>query len=438
MTDIFFYNIPAFLIALGVIVFVHELGHHVVAKFFGVRVLTFSLGFGKRIWGFEHGGTDYRISAVPLGGYVRMSGEMPEDRSADPGDFLNKPRWQRILVYLAGPAMNVILSVGLIAGVFTQGIEVQALQGVPPIIGSVGEGSAAERAGLLPGDLVKTVNRQEVATWSDLEFYVSISPEKPLSLEIERNGQILTKELVPDKLTRNEIGDAGFFPQLQLRISEVIIDQPAHRGGVLPGDVPVRLDGEPISSDREAFIRHVEERVGQPVQIDVRRGDETVSLTVVPADVDGKGRIGVYLGFYRPLPIGEAIVESARFNVEIVEKTFIVLGKLFTREVKAKSALSGPIEIGSIAGRALKQGFKELIFIMGFLSISIGVMNLLPIPILDGGHIVILLTESLIRRDLSMAVKERFSQVGLLLLTLLMAMVIFFDLSKNLPGLFDS
>ena len=149
--DTFLINAASFLFALCVIVFVHELGHHVVAKIFGVRVMVFSLGFGKRLWGFEHSGTDYRVSAVPLGGYVRMGGELPDERTGHPSDFLSKPRWQRVLVYLAGPAMNVVLSVALIAGVFTAGFEMQAMQGMPSVIGSVEDGSAGAQAGFTAG-----------------------------------------------------------------------------------------------------------------------------------------------------------------------------------------------------------------------------------------------------------------------------------------------
>lgn len=430
-------SIPAFLFALGVIVFVHELGHHLVAKIFGVRVLTFSLGFGRRIWGFEHGGTDYRVSAVPLGGYVRMAGDLPEDHSGQPDDLLSQPRWQRILIYLAGPAMNVVLSVALIAAVFMHGFPVQGLQGAPPVIGIVGEDSPAAQAGLVPGDRIVAVDGQAIELWGDLEFTVTTSPEKTLRVAFERNGEKLETDLTPNKVSRHEFGDAGFFPKLRLRLSVVFEDTPASRAGFQSGDAVIRVDGEPLSSPRD-FVDRIEPKAGQQVAIEVMRGEVLETLTVTPDDVDGKGRIGVQLGFFRPLPFGEAVTESVHYNIDIVDKTMQVIGKLLTREMKAKSALSGPIEIASTAGRAAKQGFKELIFIMGFLSISIGIMNLLPIPILDGGHITILLIESVMRRDLSMVVKERFSQVGLVLLTLLMAMVILFDLSKNLPGLFGS
>ncbi|MEO1088285.1 MAG: site-2 protease family protein, partial [Acidobacteriota bacterium] len=366
-----------------------------------------------------------------------VAADLPEDHTGKPDDLLSQPRWQRILIYVAGPAMNVVLSVALIAAVFMHGFPVQGTQGAPPVIGIVGEDSPAEKAGLEPGDRIVAVDGEKVELWNDLEFHVTTSPEKTLRLSVDRNGEAFETELVPNKVTRHEFGDAGFFPKLRLHLSVVYEDTPAHRAGFRSGDAVMRVDGEPIFSPME-FVESIEPRAGESIAIEIMRSDALQTLDVVPDDVDGKGRIGVQLGFFRPLAFGEAVVESVRYNIDIVDKTIQVIGKLLTREMKAKSALSGPIEIANTAGRAAQRGFKDLIFIMGFLSISIGIMNLLPIPLLDGGHITILLIESVMRRDLSMTVKERTSQVGLVMLLLLMAMVIFFDLSKTLPGLFGS
>ncbi|MCP3959211.1 MAG: RIP metalloprotease RseP [bacterium] len=429
-------SIPAFLFALGAIVFVHELGHHVVAKSFGVRVQVFSLGFGKRLWGFERKGTDYRLSLVPLGGYVRMGGELPEERTGDPSDFLSKPRWQRVLVYLAGPAMNVVFSVVLIAAVFMVGIEMQAIQETSSVVGTVEEGSAGAEAGLERGDRIVELNGKRVEKWNDVGFIFATSPERPVEVVLLRDGQTLTVSLTPVKVPRYEYGDAGIYPMRQLRFSKVLPDTPAERAGFHAGDEVRQVDGRNMS-DVEAFIVYVQERASTEMVIQVLRKGELVDLTVVPADVEGKGQIGVEIGSYRPLPPGEALVESVRFNYDILDKSIQILGKLFTNEIAPKSALSGPIEIAAWSGRAARRGFKELIYMMGFLSISIGFMNLLPIPILDGGHISILLVESVIRRDLSMILKERITQLGFMMLMTLMAVVIFFDLSKNLPGLFS-
>jgi regulator of sigma E protease len=428
-------NVLAFAFALGVIIVVHEAGHLLVAKAFGVRVLTFSVGFGKRIWGIRRGETDYRLSAVPLGGYVRLGGENPDENTGDPREFLNKPRWQRILVYLAGPAMNLVLSLTVIAALFMIGINIQGLQDVPPVVGLVEKDSAGARAGLLEGDRIISVDEKPIELWKDLEFAIATAPEKPLRLEIEREGRRQQLVLTPSMVPRYEYGEAGLIPKLRLKLSVILEDRPAARAGFLSGDAILGVDGVAITTDRE-FVQAIEGKAGQKVEIEILRAEQVMRLSVVPEEVDGKGRIGVQLGLYRHLPVGEAIVESWKYNLEIVDKTFEVLGKLFTREIAAKSALSGPIEMAKLSGEAAQQGIDSLFFMMAFLSISIGILNLLPIPLLDGGQIFILLVESVLRRDLSLRIKERFAQAGFMILMVLMATVIFFDLSKNLPSLF--
>lgn len=429
----------SFLIALGVIVFVHELGHHVVARLCGVRVLVFSLGFGKRLWGFEHNGTDYRISAVPLGGYVRMSGELPEDSSGDPGDFLNKPRWQRILIYLAGPAMNVVLSIGLITVLFSYGIFNQALyEKGSTVVGFVAEGSAGEEAGLQTDDRIVQVGRNKVDKWSDLSFEIGTSANKVTRVVIERDGEPLALSLTPTPDPKYGYGEAGIAPKLKVRMISILEDEPAAQAGFQPGDQVLSVDGEKVDRLQD-FIAYVKERADVEIAIGVlREGQEkTISVTpqVIPGDEEGNARIGVNLGYHRELPFFEALTTSAEFNYDIVRQSMVIIGKLFTRDVPVKSSLSGPIEIAVISGEAARRGIDDYLFMMGFLSISIGFMNLLPIPVLDGGHIMILLIESTIRQDLSMVVKERITQVGFMMLMTLMAVVIFFDIAKNLPNL---
>ncbi len=444
--EAFLTSVPAFLFALGAIVFVHELGHHLVAKLFGVRVLVFSLGFGKRLWGFERRGTDYRLSLVPLGGYVRMGGELPEERTGDASDLLSKPRWQRILVYLAGPAMNVVLSVALIAGVFMAGIEMQALQDIPSVIGVVEEGSAGEAAGLQPGDVIVRIDGQAVDKWKDVAFVFATSPERPVVLELMRDGGAVRAVVTPSTVPRYEFGDAGIYPKLLLRLSRILPDTPAQRAGFKSGDEVRRVDGR-VMSDVEEFITYVQAHADTEIQLEVLRREtspwkgaqeQRITLPVIPEDASGKGRIGVEIGSYRRLSMGEAVVESVKYNIEIIDKSIQLLGMLLTNDIAPKSALSGPIEIAAWSGRAAQRGFKDLLYTIGFLSISIGFMNLLPIPVLDGGHISILVVESLMRRDLSLGIKERITQLGFMMLMTLMAVVIFFDLSKNLPSLFGS
>jgi len=428
----FLFNSAAFLIALGAIVFVHEMGHFLAAKLFGVQVPVFSLGFGKRLWGFNYRGTDCRLSALPFGGYVRLDGEIPDERNDDPNAFLNKPRWQRIIVYLAGPAMNGVLSVALIAGVFMAGFEAQALQERPSVVGWIQDDGPAQAAGLKVGDQILTIDGHEVDQWKDVSFAFMTAAEKPVEVSVERAGERFTTTVTPIKVERYEYGDAGIGPELEVRITQVVKDRPAARAGFRSGDLPHTIDGQPVGGWK-GFVAHIESHPGVAVNVGVLRNDQLVQVIVTPeADEEGLGKIGVYGGIFRKLPLGEAIVASARFNVEIIQRSVQILGKLLTNDIKAKSALSGPVEIAVLSGEAAKRGIRDLLFTMGFLSISIGFMNLLPIPVLDGGHISLLLVESVLRRDLSIRFKERVSQLGFMMLMTLMAVVIFFDLTKIL------
>jgi regulator of sigma E protease len=243
-----FIYIPAFLFALGIIVFVHEWGHHIVARLCGVRVVTFSLGFGKRIWGFMHRGTDYRISIIPLGGYVRMGGEMPEEHTGDPTDFLSKPRWQRVLVYIAGPAMNVVLSLTLTTLVFMHGIDIQALQELSSEVGVVEAGSAAEKAGLLVGDHIVKMDGEPVDKWKDVGFIFATSPNRPVEVEYLRGEQIHKTTVTPAETERDNFGDAGIFAKGKFRLSDIMKGTPARRAGFKSGDEPRAIDGRPIVS----------------------------------------------------------------------------------------------------------------------------------------------------------------------------------------------
>jgi len=425
-------NIGAFIFALGVIIFVHEAGHLVMAKIFGMRVLAFSLGFGKRIWGFERGGTEYQVSLIPLGGYVRLGGEDPGEVSDDPHDFMNTPRWQRILVYLAGPAMNILLAIVLIALVLMVGIQVPSLREIPPVIGGVESESPAAEAGLEVGDRILAVDGTEVTKWDDVYFVFVTSPERRLLLSIDRGGEQLELAITPEKIPKYEMGRTGAFPTFLPRIAQVVPNSPAAAAGFEPGDEIVGADGRELSQWQE-FVNHIEERPGQLVTVTVLRGGQQVELRVTPADESGKGKIGVMHGYFQRLPPHLALVESVRFNWDMARQTLTVLGKIVTRQMAAKSALSGPIEIAALSGAAARSGFKNLVQLMGLISISIAILNLLPIPVLDGGQITILLFESLRRRDISMPVKERINQVGLVMIVLLMVVVLYFDIVKNVP-----
>jgi regulator of sigma E protease len=426
-------NVLSFVFALGVIIVVHEAGHLLVAKAFGVRVLTFSVGFGKRLWGFQRGETEYRVSAVPLGGYVRLGGENAEESTGDPREFQSKPRWQRVLVYLAGPAMNVVLAIVLFAALFMVGIEVMNLPDMPPIVGGVEEGSSAAQAGLQRGDRIAAVNGEAVDNWQQVLMALLTSPDRPLRLSVERGQRTFEATVTPKRMPKYETGDsAGIYPAIRPQITRVMDGSPAAAAGFQPGDEIRSVDGRPIA-DSQDFVGTIEKQAGKAVIIQVLRDGRPVDIAVTPRDEGGVGRIGVGIGFFQRYGFSRALVEGVRYNVQIVKDTFAIIGKIFSRQMSAKGALAGPIEIAAQSGAAARTGFKQLLHLMGFISISIAIMNLMPIPILDGGQIFILMIEGVIRRDLSLRFKEVVSQVGFVMILLLMLMVIWFDAMKHLP-----
>lgn len=436
MSD-FLTNTIAFIFALGVIIFIHELGHLLIAKLFDTRVKTFSLGFGKRLFGFERGETDYRVSLIPLGGYVALGGEQPEDATGDPREFMSKPRWQRILVYLAGPAMNVVLSVGLIAGAFMIGVQLPNLSAIEPVVGEVEAGSSAATAGIEAGDRIVAVEGETVESWETVIFTLLTSPAKPVELELERDGETFTARVVPGKVPGYEVGDsAGLVPSFLPEVIALIPGKPAEAAGLLPGDKLKSTDGRPIGSVSD-FIQFVEEHAGEEIRVEVERAGQRLVIPVVPQEQAGVGKIGASIGIsntFQKYGPGRAFAESWRENLSIVQQTFALLGKIVTGQLSARGSLGGPIEIAAQSGAAARRGFSYLLYFMGFISISIALLNLMPIPLLDGGQILVLLIESVIRRDLPLKVKEAIAQVGFVLIMLLMVVVIYFDLARRMGG----
>jgi regulator of sigma E protease len=431
-------NALAFLFALGVIVFVHEAGHYLMAKAFGVRVQVFSLGFGRKLFGFRRGETEYRVSWVPLGGYVNFAGQDPGDRTDDPREYLNRPRWQRVLILLAGPCANVVLAVVLVSIVFMTGFAARDSNDAPPVVGMVESGSPAEKAGLEAGDRVVAIEGEAVENWQDLMFAILTSPEKPLAVEYERIAspglppERSTATLEPERVPRDEVGDAGVHPLVV--VGEVLPGSAAEVAGIRVGDAVLEIDGKGIESF-SALRAQVVDRAGQPLEVVVLRLGEKVKLEVTPrADRQGGAMIGVGQPFRKYSP-GEAIVESLRFNTELTVQILVLVEKIFERRISLRASLGGPIEIAAVSGAAARRGFRDLLLLMSFISINLFIFNLFPIPILDGGQIVVLLVEGTLRRDLSTRIKERITQVGLVMIVMLMAMALYFDLSKNLPPL---
>ncbi|HEV7968502.1 MAG TPA: RIP metalloprotease RseP [Candidatus Acidoferrales bacterium] len=424
-------------VVLGVMVLVHEWGHFIVAKSFGVRVEIFSIGFGTRLWGFKRGDTDYRISALPLGGYVKMAGDNPlEERKGDPDEFLSKPRWQRVLIALAGPAMNIILSVILVAGIYMRGSKQPAFLDRPMVLAGVLDDSPAQKAGLMPGDHITSVNGVSNPTWDRAQLeLMSTLPGHALSVVADRNGQQLSFS-VPSAASVEEVYG---YPQDHLVVSAVSPGTPAERSGLMAGDIITKVNGIELANGAE-FPPIVDKSHSQPLDLEVQRGDRTLHLQIRPQQVSSangspRWQIGVLRTgdlVDRRLSPGGAIVESVGMNALMARQICYVVVELFRGNISLKQ-LEGPLGIARESGRAARQGLAELFSLMAMIGVNLAVLNLLPIPPLDGGHILMLFIEGTIRRDLSVRVKERFVTVSMVFLLLVFAIVMYNDVLRLIP-----
>ena len=422
---------------LGFMILIHELGHFLAAKSFDIRVLVFSLGFGKRLWGLKRGDTDYRVSLLPFGGYVKMAGDDPSEvREGDTGEFLDRPRWQRFVVVIMGPAMNITLAILLLAGLYHFHHQKPAYQEQPARVGDVEPDSPAAKAGIQPGDLIVRLDGMQKPTWEDVEVKTITTVNEALPVEIVRLGETKSLSITPQAKGPNRIGDAGWFPYVPGTIDSIEEGLPAAQAGLKTGDQILAVDGQEVLYwPRLAYL--IQTGNGKEIDLTVQREGKDLKLRMKPVLTDLRGekvwRIGV--GFrssmvIRQLPWGRAMSVSLRDNLRNSLATFDVLGKILTRRMSAKS-LSGPIGIAQLSGDAYRAGFPELLMFVCFISLQLGIFNLLPIPVLDGGVIFLLLVESLIRRDLSLQVKERFAQIGIVFLLLLAVFVMYNDILKT-------
>ncbi len=430
-------------IVLGFMILIHEFGHYAAAKYFGVRVEVFSIGFGKRLLGFKRGETDYRISAIPLGGYVKMSGENPMDtRSEDPGEFLNHPRWQRFIVAIAGPFMNIMLAVVLLTGVYMVHYEYPAVADQPAVIGWVNANTPAERAGIQKGDRIVQVEEIQNPNWEQVDIKDALSPNQPMKFSIERNGKVIEKTLVPEPMGPNQYGMMGWVPDVNVTLTTVEPGMPAEKAGLKVGDQILTANGQEIPA-LEAFVQLLNKTKDQPLEIVALRNGEKKTFTVKPTLAPGgpsqelRYRIGiasmptkvVKLNF--PDALKRSLSDNKKSSFLILE----LLRKMAQRKVSMRQ-VDGPIGIGSAVGAAAREeGWSPLLLITAAISLNLGIMNLLPIPILDGGVILLLFIESLMQREISLPIKERIYQAAFVFLVLFAVMVIYNDLVKTLPGL---
>ncbi len=445
MSD-FLISVAAVAVVLGFMILIHEFGHYAVAKLLGVRVEVFSIGFGKRLLGFRKGDTDYRISAIPLGGYVKMSGENPMDeRTGDPAEFMSHSRWHRFLIAIAGPSMNILLAIFLLTGVYMVHYEYPVYLDKPAVIEYIKTDSPAARAGIQVGDRISGVDGIANPTWEQLQPREWLSPNQPLTVTIQRGDQTFQKTIVPQAVTTSEIGSAGWYPEQPVIVDQIEANTPAAAAGIKQGDRIVAMDGTPLLAI-EAMIDRLQQTKDKPVDLTVLRGPETLSfhLTPVLASTEDPKLKRYRLGFLNKrdtkvttLSFAEALNLSLQENKKYSLLILELAKKIAQRKVSLR-AVSGPIGIAQDAGYAAQQkGWTPLLELTAGISLNLGIMNLLPIPILDGGVILFLLIEGLMRRDVSLRIKERVYQAAFVFLVLFAVMVIYNDLMKTLPGLMD-
>ena len=425
-------------VVLGIMVLVHEWGHFIVAKMFGVRVEIFSIGFGPRLGGIKRGPTDYRLSALPLGGYVKMAGDNPlEERKGDPDEFLSKPRWQRVLIALAGPAMNIVLSVVLVAGLYMVGSKEPAYVEKPMVLGGVLHDSIAQKAGLAPGDRIVKIGDKENPTWDEgYGQLLSMLPGHPLPVTVDRGGQLVSVSIPMGQSPEDMFG----YPADRLVVGPVSAGMPAERAGLKTGDQILNVNGKALVSPVE-FPEMVQDSQGGPLNLEVGRDGRTLQLQVRAEQVGMRNGvphwqigIGIQGGDFiqRRLSFGTAIVESARSNVMMARQVAYVVAELFRGKMSMRE-LQGPLGIAKASGDAAKEGLGQLVRLMAMIGVNLAVLNLLPIPPLDGGHILLLFIEGTMRRDLSVRVKERFVTVSVVFLLGIFAIVMYNDVVRLIP-----
>jgi len=432
-----------------------------MARRIGVRVLTFSLGFGPKILSFRRGDTEYCVSAIPLGGYVKMAGETPEDaRTGASDEFLSKSKWQRFQVLVMGPVMNLALAFIVMTFVLMQSAQSPAFQDDPVVVGGVAAGSPGDAAGIQVGDRVVAVGDRQVPAWRHFFLETGSRAQRPTRLLIERDGKQFERTITPVPVDRFESGATGIIPVTHPRIDTLQSGQPGELAGLRKGDsflgirgtAPLKASPQDLAelgggrmSDfdlgviaskkvSDELVQRIKSSEGNPLTFDIKRGQEQLSITVVPHLVDEQMRIGAQIAPLdvktEKLGLVRAAQRSIEQNWEWTTLIFRTLGGLFTRETSVKQ-LMGPVAIADLSGTAAQQdSWIPLFTLMAMISLNLGLLNLMPIPVLDGGHIAILALEGVSRRDFSMKVKEKMLLAGFVLLLMLMATVIYNDLMR--------
>ncbi len=432
-----------FIVALGVLVFVHEFGHFIVAKRQGIGVEKFSLGFGPKLFSFTRGETTYLISALPFGGYVKLHGEDPAEADrTDPKSYSGRPISHRVPVVFAGPLMNLVLALLLMPVVFMIGrMEPVYLDQRPVVIGVRAE-SVAAAAGMKKGDEIVSIAGQPTTVWKEFLDFILLHGGDEVELKFRRGGTLFTKKVTIEESPETHVGtlgvEPGYFIGNEAVIDEVSPDSPAAAAGIRSGDQVLRIDGVLVETWTE-MSEKIESSGGKKVALSIKRGGQILTLFVVPRYEESmkKWLMGVRKdatkqgeAFARKrYSFGQAIVRGTEENLKLTGLTFSVLGRLVTLKLSVKT-LGGPIRIAQASAMAARSGLSDFFYFLAFLSLQLGVLNLLPIPVLDGGHLLFFGIEGVRRRPLSMKVRQSMEQVGFVLLITLMLVVTLNDVES--------
>ncbi|MCJ7524220.1 MAG: RIP metalloprotease RseP [Candidatus Aminicenantes bacterium] len=430
------YQFLTFLIVLGIIVLVHELGHYIAARLMKIRVEVFSFGFGKRLFGKKIGATDFRVSLVPVGGYVRMAGEEEYDpQNPRPDEFMAKNRAQKIFTLIMGPVMNLLLALLLIIIVNLGGVEINSYKLEKPVIGYIEKGSPAEKSGLQPGDMLLAIQGKKTPNWKEVEITIGTNPKENLQIDYLRNNSRQTTKLKVATSSRYEMGYAGFYWKLPAVINDVVKGYPAWKAGLQPGDIITAINDQPVATYFElANIIHKSPK--KPLKLNYMRNLSLRTAQLTPVAENGIGLIGFNVRIATTkihYGLGGAIKNSFQEAGRLLFLTFDAFKKIIQRKISVKS-FSGPMEIARVSQQALASGFSNFFMLIAFISLQLGIVNLFPIPGLDGGHLLIFTIEAIIRRDLNQKLKTVLLYAGFAFLISLMVFIILNDIAKTLPN----
>jgi regulator of sigma E protease len=417
-----------FLIVIGILVFVHEFGHFIMAKRAGVRIEKFSLGMGPKLFGFKKGDTEYVLSVLPLGGYVKMAGENPdEEPTGAPDEFQSKTVWQRAKIAVTGPLTNIVLAFVIMPFVFMVGTYSEG----PARVGYVEKGSPAERAGFISGDVIEEINGRGISDWTKALTLIAVNPDTDVKVIVERQGEKKALTLRPELATELKIGTSGLVPDIPAEIGRLKPGFPAEQAGVMVSDKIIAVDGKTIYHWNQ-FSALVRDSKGSKLTLTLERNGKRIEKIVTPKEDSGRQVIGVE-PVMRLVFKKHGFSESLRLGfdktIESVDLTFITLKKLITFNLSIKT-LGGPVMIAQMSGQAAAAGLSAFLSLLAMISISLGVLNLLPIPVLDGGMILFLMIEAVRKKPLSRKVMEVSQSIGAGLLITLIVVVSYNDIMR--------